>query len=527
MYVKSRQVRMPLPQMGYGFRRFKNLFCLKLCRMQKVVSYCSRLRVRKQSHTMKPIANLFLTDTTLRVLILEDDPDHAFVIQHRLQRDRGNCTFFIADDEQAFRNALSAFTPQLVLTDNSLPAFDALEALRVVRKEQPSAICFMITGLLDEERAIDFIREGGDDCIDKVELSRLYGAVKAAFARRSRMAPHKAERQRAKKMELLQSYLDSSPDGMLALDSQGYIMHINEMAGLLLSGKAWAPTGNLVWEVFPATKGSFFDAAFHAVLKDKQPLTIRMYLELTGSWIDCVFKPLNNGMTVLIRSVNTEEDLREKYLEMQQRAQEDLDLAASLAAQQERRLLGQELHDNVNQLLASAKLFLTLMRDSPERLAELLPYCENSVSKAIEENRLLAHGLTTTYPEREGLPARLEQLCDTMLRPDGIACEIHAVNFKDGALSPSTHLTLYRILQEHCHNIARHAGATRVLLDLHLEDDVIRVCIADNGRGANLNDAAKGIGLTNMKRRARELGGHIDVSTSPGNGFVLRVKLPL
>lgn len=477
---------------------------------------------------MKPICNLFLTDTTLRVLILEDDPDHAFVIQHRLQRDRGNCTFFIANDEHAFRNALSAFTPQLVLTDNSLPAFDAIAALRVVREELPSAICFMITGLPDEERVMDFIREGGDDCIDKVELSRLSSAAKIAFARRSRItAPRKTERQQAKKIELLESYLDSSPDGMLALDRQGYIMHINEMAGLLLSGKPWAPTGNLVWEVFPATKGSFFDAAFNAVLKDQQPLTIRMYLELTGSWVDCVFTPVNNGMTVLIRSVNREEELLEKYLEMQQRVQDELDLAASLAAQQERRLLGQELHDNVNQLLASAKLFLTLMRDSPERVAELLPYCANSLSKAIEENRRLAHGLATTYPEREGLPAQLEQLCDTMLRPDGIACEMHAINFKDGALSPSTHLTLYRILQEHCHNIARHAGATRVLLDLRLEDAFVRVCIADNGKGADLNDANKGIGLINMKRRARELGGHIDVSSSPGNGFVLRVKLPL
>jgi signal transduction histidine kinase len=386
----------------------------------------------------------------------------------------------------------------------------------------------MVTSVLQEEQAIDFIREGGDDSIDKVQLSRLGAAVNAALARRTRTTgPGKTERQQAKRMELFQACLESSPDGMLALDEHGYIMHINEIAGRLLSGKAWTPAGNLVWEVFPALSGSFFDAAFQAVLKDAQPLTIRMYLECTDAWIDCIFQPISHGMTILIREVSREEELRERFRELEERFQQELDLTSALAAEHERHLLGQELHDNVNQLLASANLFLSLIREQPGRVTELLPYCMNSLSKAIEENRRIARGLVSADPASESLLQHAKQLCDTLLLPAGVACEIHDNNFTDTTLPPAIHVALYRILQEHCSNISRHANASRVALNFEMQDMVIRVSIADNGQGSGLTREHDGIGLRNISRRARELGGHIHISTSPGNGFVLQVSVPV
>lgn len=304
-------------------------------------------------------------------------------------------------------------------------------------------------------------------------------------------------------------------------------MHMNESAGRLLSDKSWTPTGNLIWEVFPAVKGSFFEAAFHALLKEPQPLTIRMHLEERDSWLDCVFQPTSSGVAVLIRDVTREENLREQMRELQERFQQELDIAASLAAHQERHLLGQELHDNVNQLLASANLFLTLIRDSPERAVELIPYCTSTVSKAIAENRRIAHGLVSSEPGTESLLQHAEQLCESMLRPAGITYEFQSDSSDAMVLPVNIHLALYRILQEHCNNILRHAKASRVSMNFSKKNDTVQMTIADNGQGSVVARGHEGIGLRNIARRARELGGRIDISTSPGNGFVLHVQMPL
>ncbi|MET0466657.1 MAG: ATP-binding protein [Chitinophagaceae bacterium] len=476
---------------------------------------------------MKPICTLTSATTALRVLILEDDSDHAFVMQHRLERDRGDCSFQITSTEKDFRHALQHFAPDVVLADNSLGEFNAFAALRAVRESRPNAVCILVTSLLREEQYIDYLREGGDDCIDKSQLSRLCGSVSSSIARRSSIpSTSKSERQQLKRVELFHSYLEKGPDGWLALDEEGYIMHINDAAGQLLSGKTWSPAGNLVWEVFPGIKDSYFGASFMTVLKEGQPVTVRLYLEASESWLDCFFQPVDKGMTVLIKDVTREENLLEELRAQEEQMKIELEQMSAMGAQHERHLLGQELHDNVNQLLASANLFLTLISESPGRVAELLPYCRRSLRKAIEENRRIAHGLVSSDAEMEGLIDPVTQLCDTMLRPAGINVDLYTQSMDETRLHPSAKLELYRILQEHCTNIARHAKATRVSMRLNMDEDVLTVTITDNGVGTSFPDRNNGVGLLNIERRAKNLGGHIDIITSPGNGFILTVSVP-
>jgi signal transduction histidine kinase len=478
---------------------------------------------------MKPIISLSCDTAALRVLILEDDSDHAFVLQHRLERDRGDCAFLATSAEADFRHALQHFAPDVILSDNSLPGFNAFAALRLVRELRPNAVCILVSSLLQEGQAIEYLREGGDDCIDKMQLSRLSDSVNTALARRSQIPViSKAEKQQIKRAELFQAYLDNGPDGLLALDEEGYIMHINEPAGWLLSGKSWAPAGNLIWEVFPELKDSHFGASFAAVSKDGQPICVRFHVEASASWVDCFFQPVEKGMTLLIKDVTREENLREELREQETRIKFELAQISSKAEQRERHLLGQELHDNVNQLLASANLFLTLIMDSPERAGELLPYCRNSLRKAIDENRRLAHGLASSDDDMPGLITPIEQLCDTMLRPAGITVELHTQTVDETRLdNASFKMELYRILQEHCTNIVRHSKASRVYMRLTMDEEMLTVVIADNGVGAASADRNKGVGLLNMERRAKRLGGSVDLITSPGNGFTLEVRLPL
>ncbi|MCG2615120.1 response regulator [Terrimonas sp. NA20] len=478
---------------------------------------------------MKPISTLPFATTFLRILILEDDSDHAFVIRHRLERDRGDCAFLITSAEEDFRHALQHFSPDVIITDNSLPGFNAFAALRVARELRPEAICILVTALLLEDQAIDYLREGGDDCLDKSALSRLCSSVATSLARRSKIpSASKGEKQQMKRADIFRSYLEHGPDGLLALDTAGYIMHINDAAGQLLSGKAWSPAGNLVWDVFPEIKDSFFGAAFTAVLQDAERLAVRLYLTASDSWLDCFFQPVDKGMTVLIKDVTREENLLQELREQQGQMQYELDQLSLVAGERERHLLGQELHDNVNQLLASANLYLTLISEAPERASELVPYCKSSVLKAIEENRRLAHGLISSDEDKDALMVQVERLCETLLRPAGIAVELQTECLNEARLGSSFKLELYRILQEHCTNIVKHSKANRVSMHLNMDEKEFTMTIADNGVGASFTDAKnKGVGLLNIEKRAKKSGGKVTIATSPGNGFTLAIILPV
>ena len=475
---------------------------------------------------MKPTNTIAATDTTIRVLILEDESDHAFVLQHRLRRDLGDCAFELVSDEASFIEAITRFAPQVVLADNSLIGFNAEKALHVARMHLPSSVCILVTANLLEQQAVNFIREGGDDCIVKDQLSRLSTVIRIALARKQRAeAPSKAELYEARRMDIYQSYTELSPDGMLFLDERGYIIHANDTAGRLLSGKSWAPTGNLLWEVFPATKGSFFEAAFHAVLRDNQTASVRLYLPVSECWLDCFFYPLANGVSILVRDVNGEEQLRRQVRELQHRFDNELSAVAEVAKQQERHALGKELHDNVNQLLASANLFLTVINASPERAPELVSFCTSSIQQAIEENRRIASGLVAS--QGQPLLPRVQQLCETMFQPANISFDIDTEGFIETSLSKVLQLTLYRILQEQFVNIVKHAEASKVSLHFSMQNNQVRVVVADNGKGTSLTKRCGGIGLGNIAGRVAESGGEMRIDTSPGNGFVLEIMVPI
>ncbi len=89
------------------------------------------------------------------------------------------------------------------------------------------------------------------------------------------------------------------------------------------------------------------------------------------------------------------------------------------------------------------------------------------------------------------------------------------------------HLAVYRILQEHLTNILKHAQAHRVTVDITHSKHMLSMEILDDGDGFDVRDRRHGIGITNMISRAESLGGGLEMITSPGNGCMLRVKIPM
>jgi PAS domain S-box-containing protein len=203
-------------------------------------------------------------------------------------------------------------------------------------------------------------------------------------------------------------------------------------------------------------------------------------------------------------------------------------LAAILAAQEnERHEIAYELHDNVNQILTTCKILL----ESEIKNQGGSVFVKNSyryLQNAIDEIRNLTHRLNPTQLEDMGLQESLEE----MLRRLNIAGKFEVqltINDPVALKEIDFHisLSLFRIVQEQLNNIIKHADASLVRISIDLSKQFIDMEISDNGKGFNPKEAIKGLGLANIRNRAEFHRGIAHVSSTPGEGCVLSVYIPL
>lgn len=120
----------------------------------------------------------------IKILLLEDSHTDAEIIQRLLIKDKMSCEFRLAMDKNRFISALRDFSPDVILSDHSLPQFDSSDALSMARTMVPNIPFIMVTGTVSEEFAASIIKQGADDYILKDRMSRLPAAIKAALTQR-------------------------------------------------------------------------------------------------------------------------------------------------------------------------------------------------------------------------------------------------------------------------------------------------------------------------------------------------------
>lgn len=124
------------------------------------------------------------TEKKLKILMLEDNPEDAFLIERVLRKD--NMVFITerVDTREEFCESIDRFQPDVVLSDHGLPRFNSREALKISLKERAVAPFILVTGTMSDEIAISCLREGADDYILKGNLSRLPSAIRRAIKER-------------------------------------------------------------------------------------------------------------------------------------------------------------------------------------------------------------------------------------------------------------------------------------------------------------------------------------------------------
>ncbi len=120
----------------------------------------------------------------LKILMLEDSESDIDIIQHLLKKENPNISFCVVIDEPAYLHALEEFQPDVILADNSLPEFNATEALEIVNNKHIDIPFILVTGTVSDEFAVAIIKQGASDYILKDRLTRLPAAISHALKQR-------------------------------------------------------------------------------------------------------------------------------------------------------------------------------------------------------------------------------------------------------------------------------------------------------------------------------------------------------
>jgi signal transduction histidine kinase len=199
------------------------------------------------------------------------------------------------------------------------------------------------------------------------------------------------------------------------------------------------------------------------------------------------------------------------------------------AQELERTRIAGELHDSVMQQISALSLVLgTAKRRMPadSEARDMVVDVQRKLIDVGTEVRQLSHDLYPPMLKQAGLAEVLRGYCDAFSHSRGIAASCD-VDDSAAELSPGTALALYRIAQEALGNAAKHAAPTRVDVRLLRTGGDAVLTVADDGHGYEPGRAADGgLGLVNMRERARQLGGTFELDSRPGRGTTVRVAVP-
>ena len=203
-----------------------------------------------------------------------------------------------------------------------------------------------------------------------------------------------------------------------------------------------------------------------------------------------------------------------------------------VTTQEEERLrISRELHDEAGQALTSLKINLDLLRagllPEQEYLRARLADLASLTGETMDTLRTLAHDLRPPGLDAFGLNVALEGLCHDYSTRTGLAAAYEGMELP--GLPTTVALSLYRFVQEALTNIAKHAQARQVDVNLRRDDGALVLSVADDGHGFTYdpNISPGGVGLVSMHERADLLGGALEIDTAPGRGARLTIRVPL
>ncbi|HEV8285467.1 MAG TPA: PAS domain S-box protein [Chitinophagaceae bacterium] len=251
-------------------------------------------------------------------------------------------------------------------------------------------------------------------------------------------------------------------------------------------------------------------------------------------WMLVNAEPIVNNKGELLHVITTFVDITErKKLEQKLiggeiNKQKIITRATIEGQEKERKEIGRELHDNINQILTTTQLYLEIAKGTADvKTLEMIQLSSKSIAHVIEEIRKLSRSLTPPALGDLGLVESVKDLCESIKTTQVFTIRFYHKNFDESILHENVKLMLFRIVQEQINNIIRYANATTILIRFITDRDQVMLVISDNGKGFDPLTTKKGLGLNNIINRAELFNGKVEIKSGPEQGCSIIVIVPI
>ncbi len=192
--------------------------------------------------------------------------------------------------------------------------------------------------------------------------------------------------------------------------------------------------------------------------------------------------------------------------------------------------IGQELHDNIGQLLSVAKINLNILEESDNAELDFIKQTNEIITQSISDLRALTKSLDGDFVKDFGLEESISHELQRIRKTRRFQTEISVLGEKR-KLGYEREIVLFRIVQEVFNNALKHSKAKNLTIILHYFSQSFSLNINDNGKGFDLENinqkslSQSGAGLRNMQRRMELIGGNCKISSEIGKGTEVILEL--
>ena len=420
----------------------------------------------------------------------------------------------------------------VVLLDLSLPDSTGFNSYELVHQHASAIPIIVLTGLADMELALETMANGAQDYLIKGEFDERLLAKSIQYS---------IERNRIREslLESNESYRNlffNNPLPIFIWDIHTLqILELNEVAQQeygytrqeLLKMNVLDLRPVYDHERIKAFAKTFIETGLlkkSGIWNHKKKNGELMVLDISSHKIDykgtAAILAIHNNITEKIR-------LEEKLEEEKLLKQKEITEAMIQVQEKERYEISTELHDNVNQQLTVAMMYIASAQQKMPGDSELLKQSSGFILNAIEEIRKLSQTLVTPLIKHFGLSKAIEGLLDDVSAVNTLQIELTADSFYEDDIKYDFKLSIFRIVQEQMNNILKHSSATTVNIELIRNEHEVHLKIQDNGIGFDIGQQRKGIGIYNIISRSDLYNGIVDIRSSPGNGCTIGIVFPV
>lgn len=459
-----------------------------------------------------------------RILVIEDNEGDLIIVEDFLTETILAPVILHASNFKTASEILklkdSSF--DIILLDLSLPDKSGRELVKEILLLAPSVPVIILTGYTDIEFSIRSISQGIIDYLLKDDMNAitLYKSVIYAIERKKAISALKDSEKRFSDL----FNLSPQPMWVFKLDTLRFIQVNRATIELYEYSEAEFLSMTLLdfkmeEDLVKTTERLRGEKEGRHLFKE----TVRHFTK-SGRFVDLEIYStpilLNNELCRSVIAIDvTEKNQQDRRI-----------IKAIIKTQEDERYeIGGELHDNVCQLLAVSQLSLGMLKSSLRQSGIVMfEQCKKNIGQALEEIRNLSHRLAPVFFDDTTLDEALRRLIESFNIDNNYSVAVYVdPALKKFIISPEIQLNLYRIMQEQLRNIIKYAKGSEIEVDVIIYNNTIRMKIADNGVGFNPQAVKNGIGLANIKRRTELFSGKFELISSPGNGCVIIIEIPI